>query len=111
MQHNDWTYEEFRAFAMLFAANADGHITADEENLIVPTLPADRYAPLKELFQQSADAEALDIILSYKNKYCSTPADKERILADMRHIYETHNGFEQIERGVHHIFERMLKQE
>ena len=109
MQKNEWTYEEFRAFAMLFAANADGHITADEENLIAPTLPADRYEPVKRLFQQCSDAEALDIILSYKDKYCCTPEDKERILADMRQIYETHNGTEQIERGVHHIFERMLQ--
>ena len=105
---NNWTYEEFHAFAMLFAANADGHITADEEELIVPTLPAERYADIKQQFQRCSDAEALDVILSYKEKYCATPADRERILTDMRLIYEAHGGFEQIERGVHHIFERML---
>lgn len=108
MKNNDWTYEEFRAFAMLFAANADGHITADEENLIERTLPPDQYARVKQCFLECPDSEALDIILSYKEKYCTTPADKERLLADMKMIYEAHNGFEQIERGVHHIFERML---
>lgn len=108
MQNNEWTYEEFHAFAMLFAANADGHITADEEILITPTLSAGQYEQIKRVFQECSDAEALDVILSYKEKYCATAADKERILADMRLIYEAHNGFEQIERGIHHIFERML---
>lgn len=108
MKNNDWTYEEFRAFAMLFAANADGHITNDEENLIAPTLQPEQYARVKKCFLECPDSEALDIILSYKEKYCATPTDKERLLADMKMIYEAHNGFEQIERGVHHIFERML---
>lgn len=108
MKNTDWTYEEFRAFAMLFAANADGHITADEENLIAQTLLPEQYARVKQCFLECPDSEALDIILSYKEKYCTLPADKERLLADMKMIYEAHNGFEQIERGVHHIFERML---
>lgn len=109
MKNTEWTYEEFHAFAMLFAANADGKITADEEVLITPTLPPDSYANLKQMFRKCSDAEALDIILSYREKYCATPADKERILADMREIYEAHHGFEQIEREMHHMFERMLK--
>lgn len=105
---NNWTYEEFHAFAMLFAANADGNITADEESLIAPSLSPTQYSDIKMQFRQCSDAEALDVILSYKEKFCKTPADKEKILADMRDIYEAHNGFEQIEQGVHRLFERML---
>lgn len=108
MQNNEWTYEEFRAFAMLFAANTDGYITADEENLIANTLPADRYAHVRKRFEHSSDVEAIDIILNCKEKYCATPEDKERVLADMRKIYEAHHGFEQIERGVHLLFKRLF---
>ena len=109
MQNNEWTYEEFRVFAMLFAANTDGYITADEENLIAPALPPEQYERVKKFFEQCSDAEALDIILSYKEKYCATQAGKERVLADMRRIYEAHRGFDQVEHEVHHIFERILK--
>lgn len=108
MQNNDWTYEEFRAFAMLYAANTDGYITADEENLIATTLPADKYVQIKERFQKCSDVEAIDIIVQCKEKYCTTPADTERVLADMRKIYEAHHGFEQIERGVHLLFRRLF---
>jgi uncharacterized membrane protein YebE (DUF533 family) len=109
MEHKDWTYKEFRAFAMLFAANTDGHITDEEEKMIAPTLSPDRYAAVKQRFMECSDAEALDIILICKEKYCATEADKEKVLADMRAIYEAHQGFEHIERGVHHIFERLFK--
>ncbi|MBV6442904.1 MAG: hypothetical protein DYG98_19605 [Haliscomenobacteraceae bacterium CHB4] len=109
MQVTDWTYEEFRAFAMLFAANADSHITPDEEDLIRPTLTPGQYEHVKKRFLECSDAEALDTLLLCKEKYCSKPGDKERVLADMRSIYEAHHGFEQIEREVHHMFERLFK--
>jgi hypothetical protein len=109
MKNTEWTYEEFHAFVMLFAANADSNITADEEVLIAPTITPDRYLRVKELFRQCSDAKALDVIMSYREKYCATPAEKERILADMRAIFEAHHDFEQIEREMHHMFERRLK--
>ena len=41
MQYENWSYEEFHAFVLLYAANTDGNVTEDEERLISPTLPAD----------------------------------------------------------------------
>lgn len=104
----NWTYQEFHAFAMLYAANADGTISIEEEDLIAPMLPPERYLEIRQLFRQCSDAVALNLILAYKDEYCATPADKARILADMRQVFEAHRGFEQIERAVHHMFERML---
>jgi hypothetical protein len=107
-QTENWTYEEFHAFIMLYAANTDGHITREEEELIVPTLTAAEYTRIKSVFMACDDADALDIIFSYREQYCQTQADKDRILADMVEICEANSGLEQIERGVFHIFERML---
>jgi len=107
-QKDNWTYEEFHAFVMLYAANTDGHITREEEELIIPTLTAAEYTRIKSVFMACDDADALDIIFSYRDQYCQTKADKDRILTDMVEICEANSGLEQIERGVLHIFERML---
>ena len=109
-QTDNWTYAEFHAFVMLYAANTDGNISPEEENLIIPTLTASEYIRIKSIFMACADTDALDIIFSYKEKYCKTQADKDKILADMLEIYKANVGLEQIERGVLHIFERMLCQ-
>ncbi|MDO8368991.1 MAG: hypothetical protein Q7T20_19495 [Saprospiraceae bacterium] len=107
-QTDNWTYDEFHAFVMLYAANTDGHISVEEEILIIPTLTASEYTRIKSIFMACDDADALDIIFSYKEQYCKTPADKEKILADMLEIYKANVGLEQVERGVYQIFERML---
>lgn len=107
-QTENWTYPEFHAFVMLYAANTDGHISVEEEQLIVPTLTASEYTRIKSVFMACDDADALDIILSYKDQYCQNKADKDKILADMMEIYQASSAFGQIERGVFHLFERML---
>lgn len=107
-QTDNWTYSEFHAFTMLYAANADGRITQEEEKRIMPSLSSDEYSRIKSVFLSCDDTEALDIILLYAKKYCKTQADKDKVLADMLTIYKSDASFDQIERGVHHLFERML---
>ncbi|MEO6760194.1 MAG: hypothetical protein ABIO24_12125 [Saprospiraceae bacterium] len=107
-QHDNWSYPEFHAFAMLYAANADGRITLEEEKLIIPTLPPEDYAKVKATFMACDDADALDIILAYRDQYCRSQSDKDKILADMLEIYKANSAFDQIERGVHQLFKRML---
>ncbi len=103
-----WTYSEFHAFTMLYAANVDGQISLEEENLIIPILSTKDYERIKAIFQRCHDADALEIIMFYKDKYCKSQADKDRILADMMAIYQSNAAYDQIERGVHQMFQRMI---
>ncbi len=108
IQTDNWNYAEFHAFVMLYAANIDGHITREEETLIIPTLTAADYAKIKSVFMACHDADALDIIFSYKDQYCKTQADRDKIMADILEIYQTNPAVGQVEREVYHLFERML---
>jgi hypothetical protein len=108
MQTDNWTYPEFHAFVMLFAANTDGYITEQEEQLIAPTLTPDAYAKIKSVFMACDDADALDIIFSYRDQYCKTEEDKSRILADMMTVYASHEKLGQVEQEVHHLFKKCL---
>jgi len=107
-QTDNWTYAEFHAFMMLYAANTDGHITLEEEALIAPTLTEAEYAKVKSIFMDCDDADALDILWSYKDQYCKSAEDKEKILADMKEIYKANAAFSQVEQEMHHLFTRLL---
>ncbi|MFN0174995.1 MAG: hypothetical protein ACKVU0_10140 [Saprospiraceae bacterium] len=107
-QTDNWTYAEFHAFTMLYAANADGHITEEEEQRIIPNLSAEDFTRIKTVFQGCADNEALNLILLYGKKYCKNQTDKDKVLADMLAIYKADASFDHIERGMHQLFERMF---
>jgi hypothetical protein len=106
---NNWSYEEFHAFVMLYAANADSQITPEEEDQIIPTLSKEQYENVKKSFKKCSDSEALDVILSYRDQYFPTQKDRAEIIADMQRIYKADNIFSQIERGVDTLFRKIFK--
>jgi hypothetical protein len=106
---NHWSYEEFHAFVMLYAANADSQITPEEEDQIIPTLSKEQYENVKKTFKKCADSEALDVILSYRDQYFPNRKDRDEIIADMQRIYKADAVFSQIERGVDTLFRKIFQ--
>jgi hypothetical protein len=104
----NWSYAEFHAFVMFYAANADNHVTSEETALIRPTLTAEQYAAVETAFKQSADSTVLNHILSYRDRYFATQTDRERLLADMQTIFKADANFSIMERNVQRIFQRMI---
>jgi hypothetical protein len=104
----DWSYSEFYVFAMLYAANADAHITDEEIALIRPTVNAEQFTAIKTAFNSCSDAEALDHILSYREQYFPTPAAKEQLIADMQLIFDADEKFTIVERSFRQLFLRLI---
>jgi hypothetical protein len=105
---NNWTYAEFHAFVMLYAANADSRITAEETALIRPTLSEKQYVEIETAFNESSDATVLDHILSYRTRYFSTQDERDRLLADMQTIFDADTRFTIMERSLKSIFQRLV---
>jgi hypothetical protein len=104
----DWSYAEFHAFVMLYAANADSRITPEELDLIRPTLPTEQYEAVQKVFKSCSDMVALDHILTYRDRYFPDTTAKKQLLADMEAIFKADHDFSPIERSVEHIFGRMI---
>jgi hypothetical protein len=103
-----WSYPEFHAFVMLYAANADSHITDDEIALIRPTLLADQYQAVFEAFSQCSDMEALEHILTYRDRYFPSEAGRNQLLSDMETIFKADSNYSVIEKGFQRIFGRLI---
>ena len=102
------SYDEFRAFAMLYAANAENGISPEEEIIIKSALPPDLYVLIRTRFDACSDAEALDILFEHRECHCADAGALDRLLSDMQKIYEAHESFSPVERNVHRIFKRIF---
>jgi uncharacterized tellurite resistance protein B-like protein len=105
---NDWSYAEFHAFVMFYAANADSRITAEETALIRANLTEEQFKNIETAFKNNGDAAVLNHILSYRTRYFSTATDRERLLNDMQVIFNADANFSMMERNVQRIFQRMI---
>lgn len=105
---HQFSYEEFHAFVMLYAANADGNISEKEEVCATSGLSKEQCAAVKQVFEQCDDNETLQVIFSYQDQYLATADDHEKVLADMRRIFEAEGGRSAMETVLQHMFKRLL---
>lgn len=104
----DWNYTEFHAFLMLYAANADSHITAEEENLIQPTLSKEAYEDIKKRFKMASDVDVLNTIISFKDKFFPDETAKNALLEDMQKIYNADKKYDRMEKTLNGFLKRIM---
>jgi hypothetical protein len=93
---------------LFYAANADSRITPEETELIRANLTEQQYLDIEAAFKSHADTAVLNHILTYKDRYLATNADRERLLADMQAVFNADNNFSIMERNMQRIFQRMI---
>jgi uncharacterized tellurite resistance protein B-like protein len=103
-----WSYPEFHAFVLFYAANADGRITPEETALIRANLTEEQFTNIETAFKSNADSTVLNHILTYRDRYFSTNAEREKLLADMQAIFNADANFSTMERNMQRIFQRII---
>lgn len=78
--------DEFKIMAMLYAANIDGNVKAEEVNTIIEKVDAASFKSVYKMFSKMNDAEVLEYINKNKSEYISTEADLKSLLEDCHAI-------------------------
>lgn len=102
------TYDEFRAYALLYAAHADGHYASEEEILIKSLLPPNHYESVKAHFDTCSDADVIDLLIAHSGQYCGTPEARSLLQSEMLQICRAHKSFSQIERAILQLCKRIF---
>lgn len=103
-----WSKKELTTFILFYAASIDMVITEEEEAVIRSHCTGENYDRLKEIFNQCSDHEVLELILSYKDQYLSTPEDKEAMLEEMKKLFTADQQYATVERNTLSLFKRLL---
>jgi hypothetical protein len=104
---NHWTYDQFIAFVMLYAASADLQLT-DEEMSSVHERAGDGFDEVMSVFQNSNDTKCLDIMLSLKEKYMTSESSHETVAREIHQIFLSDHDYAMIERGVGGVLKKLL---
>lgn len=107
-QPADWSYEEVSTFAMLYAASVDAEISEEEEHLIRSRIDAERYAAVRDVFDQCSDSECINQILRYHDKFFATEEGREKLLSDFRAVFEADQRYSAVEQELMKVFQRIL---
>lgn len=104
----DWTYEEFSTFAMLYAASVNTDVEPEDEVLIRQQADEATYHKVKAAFSECSDIKCIDILRSYHDKYMADEASRQRLLDDVRKLFEADDRYTAFERELVRMFRMVL---
>jgi len=103
------SYNEFLAFLMIYGAEMNQVLTAEELNFIKTRTGIQDIGKIKARVDNMSDAEAIELIDDYKCKFLPTPESKTKVKNDLEGLLNTPGTHTQFEKVVVHLMERLLK--
>lgn len=101
-------YHEFLAYLLLYAASADLEISQQEIDTIKAKIGEQYFDKAYEKFQEWTDYERLQFILACKPRFFDTPDKREKVLHEMRQVFESDNDYSYMEKNIMRSLEKLL---
>ena len=104
----DYSFEDFLAYVMIFAAHADMEIRPEEKALIVERTDQATYDRMKALFDQHNDAEAIEFLVQMREQLVTTQGN-EAILDALRDVFTSDGDFSNLERETLNLIDKITR--
>jgi hypothetical protein len=108
VDNSQWTYNEFLAFLMVYAAELNMQLPEAELEFIRSRTGINDIAKIKKVVDGVSDIEAIDIIEDYRKVYLNTPEKEEKVRQDLEDLLKTQNKHTQLENVLVHILELII---
>ena len=102
---------QFETILLLYVANVDGQLHANELELIMSKTAPDEYAQTKKMFDKMGDLEILDCIRENKNQFAATDAERQQLLDELKKMMGADNRKTPMEVRLYKSIEKILCQE
>lgn len=104
-----WSYEEFLAYTLFYAANADLDITSEEREYIIEKVDTKVYASIKKEFEKDNDYWQLEKIKVYCNNNLKTSECRDKLYADIEALLRSDGKYSNIEKYFFNALKKVLE--
>lgn len=107
-KHPYWSREEFLAFILLYAADADMECTEEERAMIRSGIDKEHLLQVESEYQRLTDFERITVIKIYQPKYFKDAEGKKRLLKSVVKLFEADGEFDILEHNVYRMLQKIL---
>lgn len=107
-QNTDYSYEEFLAYVLIYAAHVDLDFSDEEKLVISANTGEETYKKVYADFKEVSDFTALQTIMSYKDKYYATEEEKEKLTFAVKQVFKADGDFSKLEKLVLNFVNRLV---
>ena len=107
-EQTNWSYNEFLAFVMIYAAEMNSKLSNEELDFIMQKTGVADINAIKARVDNMTDAENIEVIDNYKKANLSTPESTLKAKHDLESLLKTPGQHNQLEKVVVHIIEKLF---
>ncbi len=81
-QKENWSYKDFLAYLLLYAASADLKVTEQEKEMLFSKVNVEEYDHVQKHFEKENDYSRLQTIQSFRKKYYDNDKSIEKLFRE-----------------------------
>ena len=104
-----WSYDHFKAYLLIFAAESNQVITVEEKDYIESQFDILLIKTVQKEINRDNDFQRIQKIMAYIEQNNLAKTDLDELLKEIHAIYKSDGKFDSIERGVFQFLEKLFK--
>lgn len=108
-QKSSWTYEDFMAYVLLYAASANLEINDDEKKILFSKVKYNEYEHVQNVFENENDYDRLQTIQLFRDKYYNDEAALDKLFKNLKEMFLADEKYDSIEKAFFMGLRRILK--
>ena len=104
-----WTYNEFKAYLLIYAAESNQVITDEEKEFIEDQFDSVLIKTMQKEFNKDNDYERIQKIMAYIEQNNLSKKDLESLLDDIKAVYLSDGKYDSTEQAVFQVLDKLFK--
>ena len=105
---NNWNYDDYLTYFLLFAANEDYEVEQEEIEFIIDRVGEEEYSKVKKIYSKNQETDHLEIINEFKIQHCLNGDCKEKVLFDLKALFHSDGRFSGLEQALYVGLKKLL---
>ncbi|MCF6280539.1 MAG: TerB family tellurite resistance protein [Flavobacteriaceae bacterium] len=107
--NTNWTKKEFKAYLLLYAAQADFNITPEERKVILRKVGENTYKKIQTELKNDNDYQAIKKIQANMDAHNYSKEFLEHLMNDIKEIFFSDGTFDILERNMLMFLKKIVK--
>ena len=104
-----WSYDQFKAYLLIFAAESNQVITKEEKDYIEAQFDSLLIKTVQKEINKDNDFQRIQKIMAYVEQNNLSKTDLDELLKEIHTVYQSDGKFDSVEQGVFQFLEKLFK--
>ena len=104
-----WSYDQFKAYVLIFAAESNQVITKEEKEYIEAQFDSLLIKTVQKEINKDNDFQRIQKIMAYIEQNNLSKTDLDELLKEIHTVYQSDGKFDSVEQGVFQFLEKLFK--